>query len=109
MKSLAFDCSEGSHQFNVSPEDCNSEIKLTFPNKIPPSKYCKVTIEVLDIPTAQKKYLYRIPGHENCYYGDCYNDCHCVSCAIHQGFAPEPTIEECEKVIDLESSTIDFD
>lgn len=33
-----------------------------------------------------------IPGHPNCHYGDCYKECHVVSCGIHQGYEeiPEP-------------------
>lgn len=33
-----------------------------------------------------------IPGHPNCYYGECY-DCHVVSCAIQQGWADIPKEE----------------
>lgn len=39
----------------------------------------------------------RIPGHPECYHGDCAN-CHNVACSIHQGFVEEPTYEQCEEI-----------
>ena len=33
-----------------------------------------------------------IPGHPNCHYGDCYGECHVVSCGIYQGYERVPEL-----------------
>lgn len=82
----------------------NSEILYSIPEKIEGEAYeVKVAIpkefagkqlklqiseptEVSNVETDERT----IPGHPNCHYGDCYNDCHVVSCAIYQGYEKVP-------------------
>ena len=64
--------------------------------------YCPVNQEFaslknVDVPerkTVKEDDRPIIRGHVNCRLGDCLDDCHNVSCAIHQGFSPIPTKPE---------------
>lgn len=65
------------------------EVKVVIPKEFA-GKQLKLQIseptEASNIETDERT----IPGHPNCHYGDCYNDCHVVSCAIYQGYEKVP-------------------
>lgn len=64
----------------ANPERENKHIRIYLEKK----KTGKKTILVPVEPT--------IPGHPNCHYGDCYGECHVVSCGIYQGYEKVPEL-----------------
>ncbi len=82
---------------NIRPEEFEEGITLHF-KYAELKKPCQITISASEAETVTSKDTSkprRIPGHPNCYYGDCGYDCQVASCAIHQGYEAPPTYDEC--------------
>ncbi len=86
---------------NIRPEEFEEGITLHF-KYAELKKPCQITISASDAEPVTSKDTSkdtskprRIPGHPNCYYGDCSHECHVVSCGIYQGYEEYPTYDEC--------------
>lgn len=89
----------GQSPILINEEDFKDGVILKFVGKMPKNSERgnkSVDIFLEKKQTGTKKVNVRIeptiPGHPNCYYGDCDRECHVVSCAIYQGYEHAPVL-----------------
>lgn len=102
MRTIEVDMKKGAYLL-ISEEDYKEGIAIKFVGEMPEAserneKHIRVYLQAPQVEGKKKTkrvpVIPTIPGHPNCHYGDCYGECHVVSCGIYQGYEKVPTLPD---------------